>query len=78
MVRGEADRERSPSVDLAAGLRSSGHPEKATLDADLEASLAHYLPEPAGASSGVLLARNAYPLGHCSLCWDIDAEGWQS
>ena len=56
MVRGEEDRERNPSVDLAAGLRSSGHPETATLDADLEASLAPYLPELAGASSGKLLA----------------------
>ncbi len=59
IVRGEEDRERSPSVDLAAGLRSSGHPETTTLDADLEASLAHYLPELAGASSGVLLAEVA-------------------
>lgn len=51
VTRGEDDRERSPSVDLAAGLRSTGNPKEATLDGDLEASLAHYLPEAPGACS---------------------------
>ena len=44
----DVDRERSPSIDLAVGLRSSGNPEEVALDPDLEASLAHYLPLPAG------------------------------